>query len=187
MFVYDSSDVHVGVHPPSIFLASTLPEGLDQTALPSEIVVKGVDMSTEEMQQQLAYIPEILKEMEPFDVSKLDVGEPELSDIDKKKMTTVLAKFSRFFISSGNGLPPPARGAVCDIDVGSAKPIAGRARRFRVEFLGKLFELLKGLMQFGLIQFSNSKWASPIVLVLKRVEKIYGFVLIIVELTNYKI
>ncbi|KAH9102661.1 hypothetical protein AeMF1_020789 [Aphanomyces euteiches] len=125
-------------------------------------------MSTEEMQHQLAYIPEISKDVEPFDISKLDVGEAGMSMNDKTKMLDVLGKFPKFFISSGNGLPPPARGAVCDIDVGSAKPIAGRARRVRVEYLGKLFELLKGLMQFGLIQFSNSKWASPIVIVLKK-------------------
>ena len=31
-------------------------------------------------------------------------------------------------IGKGNALPPAARGAVCDIDVGEAKPIAQRVR-----------------------------------------------------------
>ncbi|KAF0692820.1 hypothetical protein As57867_016082, partial [Aphanomyces stellatus] len=77
-------------------------------------------------------------------------------------------RFQKFFIKSGNGLPPAARGAVCDIDVGDAKPIAHRARRVRGELMPKLYDLLKGLLNFGLIRFSNSAWASPIVLVLKK-------------------
>ncbi|KAH9112440.1 hypothetical protein LEN26_013286, partial [Aphanomyces euteiches] len=171
IFAYHANDCHVGLCAPSIFLASSLPQEVDQSQLPPEIVVKeGVDMSTEEMQHQLAYIPEISKDVEPFDISKLDVGEAGMSMNDKTKMLDVLGKFPKFFISSGNGLPPPARGAVYDIDVGSAKPIAGRARRVRVEYLGKLFELLKGLMQFGLIQFSKSKWASPIVILYEITE-----------------
>ncbi|KAH9135182.1 hypothetical protein AeRB84_019304, partial [Aphanomyces euteiches] len=83
-------------------------------------------------------------------------------------MRVVLRKYRKFFIKSGNGLPPPAKGAVCDIDVGEAKPLAERARRIRPELLKKLFDLLRGLLDFGLITFSNSPWASPIVLVLKK-------------------
>ncbi|OWZ01747.1 hypothetical protein PHMEG_00026810 [Phytophthora megakarya] len=70
-------------------------------------------------------------------------------------------------ISSGNALPPPAYGVVCDIDVQEHAPISQRARRIPLRHLQKLYELLKGLLKAGLIAFSDSPWASPIVIVLK--------------------
>ncbi|OWZ12681.1 reverse transcriptase [Phytophthora megakarya] len=33
------------------------------------------------------------------------------------------------FLGEGNALPPPARGVVCDLEVGNAKPISMRSRR----------------------------------------------------------
>ncbi|GMF63296.1 unnamed protein product [Phytophthora fragariaefolia] len=73
-------------------------------------------------------------------------------------------------IASGYALPPPAYGAICDIDVQGHKPIKQRARRvpLKLEHLKKLYELLKGLLKAGLTAFSNSPWASPIVIVLKK-------------------
>ncbi|OWY90389.1 reverse transcriptase, partial [Phytophthora megakarya] len=40
--------------------------------------------------------------------------------------------------------------------------------RTPLRVLKKLYELLKGLLRAGLITFSNSPWASPIVIVLKK-------------------
>ncbi|GMF58164.1 unnamed protein product [Phytophthora fragariaefolia] len=71
-------------------------------------------------------------------------------------------------IASGNALPPPAYGTICDIDVQGHQPIKQRARRVPLKHLKKLYELLKGLLKAGLIAFSNSPWASPIVIVLKK-------------------
>ncbi|KAH9137701.1 hypothetical protein AeRB84_017699 [Aphanomyces euteiches] len=105
---------------------------------------------------------------EGIDLSTEELEQDELSDDEKEKMRVVLRKYRMFFIKSGNGLPPPAKGAVCDIDVGETKPLAERARRIRPELLKNLFDLLRGLLDFGLITFSNSPWASPIVLVLKK-------------------
>ncbi|KAH9125836.1 hypothetical protein AeMF1_003620 [Aphanomyces euteiches] len=101
-------------------------------------------------------------------MDQLDYGEVGQSKEERQQMREVLDKYKAYFIRSGNGLPPPARGTVCDIDVGSAKPIAHRPRRVRPEHLQKLFELLRGLLSYGLITFSNSQWASPIVIVLKK-------------------
>ncbi|GMF44550.1 unnamed protein product [Phytophthora fragariaefolia] len=71
-------------------------------------------------------------------------------------------------IASGNALPPPAYSVVCDIDVGGHAPIKQRARRIPLRQLQKLYELLKGLLKAGLIAISDSPWASPIVIVLKK-------------------
>ncbi|KAF0686981.1 Aste57867_21246 [Aphanomyces stellatus] len=168
-FFYVDSPIHAGLCSPSVFLASSLPGPVNQDKMLPEVVVKeGVDMSTEEMTNQLAMIPEFVGDPTPVDLADLDFGEDFSTPEEKAKMADVLLRFQKFFIKSGNGLPPAARGAVCDIDVGDAKPIAHRARRVRGELMPKLYDLLKGLLNFGLIRFSNSAWASPIVLVLKK-------------------
>ncbi|OWZ15538.1 hypothetical protein PHMEG_00010800 [Phytophthora megakarya] len=46
-------------------------------------------------------------------------------------------------------------------------PIKQKARRTPLRYLGNLYELLKDLLRAGLIAFSDSPWASPIVIVLK--------------------
>ncbi|KAH9181553.1 hypothetical protein AeNC1_016470 [Aphanomyces euteiches] len=139
----------------------------------------GNGIATEEMESQLAFIPEITPGPTSIHVDDLDFGEPDQPDEERAKMKAVLVKYMPFFIQSGNGLPPAARGAVCDIDVGNARPIAQRARRVRPEHLKQLFELLKGLLEYGLITFSKSPWASPIVIVLKKVARTSVFALII--------
>ncbi|KAE8966551.1 hypothetical protein PR001_g28371 [Phytophthora rubi] len=47
-------------------------------------------------------------------------------------------------------------------------PIKQKSRRTPLRFLGKLYELLKGLLTARLVSFSDSPWASPIVIVLKK-------------------
>ncbi|TYZ62684.1 hypothetical protein PybrP1_000229 [[Pythium] brassicae (nom. inval.)] len=80
-----------------------------------------------------------------------DVGKPtENSPEDLVKMRSVLNKHECVFIGHGNALPSPARGSVCDIDVGDAKM------------------LLKRLLEAEVIEYSTSAWASPIVIVLKK-------------------
>ncbi|POM72383.1 Hypothetical protein PHPALM_10906 [Phytophthora palmivora] len=64
-------------------------------------------------------------------------------------------------ILSGNALPPPAYGVVCDIDVQGHAPIKQRARRTPLRFLGKLYELLKGLLRAGLITFVGQPVGVP--------------------------
>ncbi|OWZ07280.1 hypothetical protein PHMEG_00020346 [Phytophthora megakarya] len=58
-------------------------------------------------------------------------------------------------------------GVVCGIDVQGHMPIKQRALWTPLRVLEKLYELLKGLLRAGLITFSDSPWASPIVIVLK--------------------
>ncbi|KAF0692212.1 Aste57867_16690 [Aphanomyces stellatus] len=168
VFMYNRLHHQCDLPSPSIFLLSRPPPDIDQSHLAPVVEVRsGIDMTPEEMDTQLAIIPEV-PEPEPFDMDQIDYGEVGQDEEERQQMRDVLEKFRPYFIKSGNGLPPPARGAVCDIDVGDARPIASRARRVRPEHLQKLFELLKGLLAYGLIEFSNSPWASPIVIVLKK-------------------
>ncbi|KAG3056383.1 hypothetical protein PI125_g25572 [Phytophthora idaei] len=71
-------------------------------------------------------------------------------------------------IASGNALPLPAYGVVCDIDTQGHAPIKQRARRVPLRYLGKLYELLRALLRAGLPVFSDSPWASPIAIVMKK-------------------
>jgi hypothetical protein len=57
---------------------------------------------------------------------------------------------------------------VCDLDVGDAKPVAQRPRSVAPHIMVKEYELLKKLLETGLITMSDSPWASPIVIVLKK-------------------
>ncbi|POM58034.1 LOW QUALITY PROTEIN: Reverse transcriptase [Phytophthora palmivora] len=72
----------------------------------------------------------------------------------------------------GNALPPAARGVVCDIDVGDAKPIAQRVRKIAPRFREKLPDLIKGLfiiiLPAKMISYSRSPWVSPIVVIVKK-------------------
>ncbi|OWZ09013.1 hypothetical protein PHMEG_00018352 [Phytophthora megakarya] len=91
-----------------------------------------------------------------------------LGEDEQRKLVEVLKRHEGIMVASGNALPPPAYGVVCDIDVQGHMPIKQRARRTPLRVLEKLYELLKGLLRAGLITFSDSPWASPIVIVLKK-------------------
>ncbi|KAE9313017.1 hypothetical protein PR003_g19611 [Phytophthora rubi] len=92
----------------------------------------------------------------------------DLRTDQQAKLVAVLQQHEEIMIASGNALPPPAYGVVCDIDVQGHPPIKQKARRTPLRFLGKLYELLKGLLTASLVSFSDSPWASPTVIVLKK-------------------
>ena len=71
-------------------------------------------------------------------------------------------------MGKGNAIPPAARKAMCDIDVGNARPIAQRVRKVAPQFREKLADLIKGLLSAKIIQPSTSPWASPIVIIVKK-------------------
>ncbi|KAJ0389478.1 hypothetical protein ATCC90586_010663 [Pythium insidiosum] len=99
-----------------------------------------------------------------------DVGEPDENTPEElEKLRRILEKHQPAFISSGNALPPPARGVICDIEIEpGTKPIAQRPRPIKSHLLTKVYELLKGLLEVGIIEYSGSDWASPIVVVMKK-------------------
>ncbi|POM79974.1 Hypothetical protein PHPALM_2245 [Phytophthora palmivora] len=125
------------------------------------------DIELTDYAQELALLPDLTE----ITVTALDYTGPNVQNKDldagqQRKLVDVLKHHEKIMISSGNALPPPAYGVVCDIDVQGHAPIKQRARRTPLRFLGKLYELL--LRRAGLITFSDSPWASPIVIVLKK-------------------
>ncbi|POM72450.1 LOW QUALITY PROTEIN: Reverse transcriptase [Phytophthora palmivora] len=103
------------------------------------------------------------------DISKADVGEPGVTtDVQERQLKEILKRHRSVFIGDGNAAPAPARGVVCDLDVGDAKPVAQRPRPVAPQVAIKVYELLKKLLETKLIEHSESPWASPIVIVLKK-------------------
>ncbi|KAE9322416.1 hypothetical protein PR003_g17237 [Phytophthora rubi] len=121
-----------------------------------------------QLRYELAMLPE-LKDLSPeCDISKADVGDPDRTTVaEEKKLRSILTYHRKIFLGDGNAAPAPARGVVCDLDVGDAKPVAQRPRSIAPHIMLKVYELLKKLLETELIEFSVSAWASPIVIVLK--------------------
>ncbi|GMF61231.1 unnamed protein product [Phytophthora fragariaefolia] len=118
---------------------------------------------------QLTMLPE-LQDLSPeckideADVSESGVSTPEM----ETKLRKLLKYHRKIFLGDGNAAPAPARGVVCDLDVGNVRPVAQRARQIAPHLLVKVYELLKKHLETGLIEHSESEWASPIVIVHKK-------------------
>ncbi|OWZ07547.1 reverse transcriptase [Phytophthora megakarya] len=114
-------------------------------------------------------LPEIEELTPECNIDEANVGVPGVTTPEMEtKMRGILKRHRSIFLGDGNAAPAPARGVVCDIDVGEAKPVALRARQITAPFLVKVFELLKKLLEAELIEHSVSEWSSPIVIVLKK-------------------
>ncbi|GMF57299.1 unnamed protein product [Phytophthora fragariaefolia] len=127
------------------------------------------EIDLEDYAHELAFLPDLTDSASTV----LDYGGSNVvcsahTPSQREKLVKALKAQEGIMIASGNALPPPAYGAICDIDVQGHKPIKQRARRVPLKHLKKLYELLKGLLKAGLIAFSNSPWASPMVIVLKK-------------------
>ncbi|OWY99891.1 LOW QUALITY PROTEIN: hypothetical protein PHMEG_00029032 [Phytophthora megakarya] len=142
-------------------------EGNDDPAGDNFAVHEANYISLEGYAEELAFLPDLT---EPS-VTELDYTAPnelEFGRRSARRFDSVLKKHEAIMISSCNGLLLPAYGVVCDTDAQGHPPIKQRARRIPLRHLQKLYELLKGLLKAGLIAFSDSPWASPIVIVLKK-------------------
>ncbi|OWZ02404.1 reverse transcriptase [Phytophthora megakarya] len=114
-------------------------------------------------------LPEIEELTPECNIGEANVGVPGVTTPEMEaKMRGILRYHRCIFLGDGNAAPAPARGVVCDIDVGEAKPVALRARQIAAPFLVKVYELLKKLLEAELIEHSESEWSSPIVIVLKK-------------------
>jgi ribonuclease HI len=130
---------------------------------------EAAQLHAESLAGQLAMLPEIADlQPEPVDIEDAKIGDGALNDDQVQKVKQILSKHQSHLIGGGNALPKPAKGVVCDIDVGDHPPISLPARRVKPEILVKLFDLLKALLTAGLIKMSRSAWGSPIVIVYKK-------------------
>ncbi|POM79062.1 LOW QUALITY PROTEIN: Reverse transcriptase [Phytophthora palmivora] len=129
---------------------------------------EGSDMMSQ-LKDQLAMLPE-LQDLSPrCDILKADVGEPGVTtEVQERQLKEILKRHCSILLGDGNAAPAPARGVVCDLDVGDAKPAVQRPRPVAPQAAIKVYELLKKLLETKLIEHSESPWASPIVIVQKK-------------------
>ncbi|GMF61048.1 unnamed protein product [Phytophthora fragariaefolia] len=130
---------------------------------PAEFESSANEIDLEGYADELAFLPELTDSA----YTVLDYGGSNVvcsahTPRQREKLVKELKAQEGIMIASGNALPPPAYGAMRDIDVQGHKPTKERARRVPLKHLKKLYELLKGLLKAGLIAISNSPWASPL-------------------------
>ena len=130
---------------------------------------EGGELFAEDVEQHMAVLPEITVSTTEITIDDVQVGDPGMPlTEDQEDLRQLIWKSRHLLIGKGNALPPAARGAVCDIDVGEAKPIAQRVRPVAPKFREKLADLIKGLLSAKIIRPSTSPWASPIVVIIKK-------------------
>lgn len=71
-------------------------------------------------------------------------------------------------MEKGNALSLADRGAVCNIDVGGANPIAQMVRLVAPKIRKKLADLINELLSVKVIQPPTSPWELPIVVIIKK-------------------
>ncbi|GMF52212.1 unnamed protein product [Phytophthora fragariaefolia] len=108
---------------------------------------EGNNIHFEDYAHELAFLPDLtVPGSTILDYDASNVKNPTLDPIAQLKLVETLRRHEEIMIASGNALPPPAYGVVCDIVVRSHAPIKQRARRIPLKYMQKLYELLKGLL-----------------------------------------
>ncbi|KAG6611068.1 reverse transcriptase [Phytophthora cinnamomi] len=127
------------------------------------------DLHAEDVEAEMAVLPEVTVGTADVKIEDIQVGDPEINSPEEiERLRGLIWKRRHLLIGKGNALPPAARGVVCDIDVGDARPIAQRVRKVAPQFREKLSDLIKGLLGAQIIKASISPWASPIVVIIKK-------------------
>ena len=101
----------------------------------SEIVEAAVyyhesgDLFAEDIAHHMAVLPEMSATTEEVTVDDIQIGDPNVPITTYQyKLRSLIWKSRHLLKGKGNALPPAARGAICDIDVGGVAPIAQRVR-----------------------------------------------------------
>ncbi|KAJ0391413.1 hypothetical protein P43SY_011326 [Pythium insidiosum] len=116
-----------------------------------------------------------------------DVGEPDENTPEEiAKLRNVLEKHKSAFINSGNALPKPARGVVCDIEIQpGTKPIAQRPRpiklvnqliklmRYPLPLIDQLLDDFEAVMWLLSLDMASGFWA---VLMTPRAKHVSAFI-----------
>ncbi|GMF49053.1 unnamed protein product [Phytophthora fragariaefolia] len=117
---------------------------------PAEFECSANEIDLGDYAHELAFLPDLTDSASTV----LDYGGPNVvcsahTPSQREKLLKALKAQEGILIASGNALPLPAYGAICDIDVQGYKPIKQRARRVPLKHLKKLCELTQGFAQGG--------------------------------------
>ncbi|POM81330.1 Hypothetical protein PHPALM_714 [Phytophthora palmivora] len=88
---------------------------------------EGGDPLAEDFEDHMAVVPEVIATTEEVTLDDIQVGDPDVNSPEEiERLHHIIWKKAHLLIGKGNALPPAALGAICDIDVGDATPIAQR-------------------------------------------------------------
>ena len=115
------------------------------------------ELFAEDVEQHMAVLPEVTTSTTEMTIDDVQVGDPGIPlTEDQEDLRRLIWKSRHLLPGKGNALPLAARGAVCDIDVREARPIAQRVRPVAPKFREKLADLIKGLLSAKIIRPSIS-------------------------------
>ncbi|EGZ20270.1 hypothetical protein PHYSODRAFT_328401 [Phytophthora sojae] len=111
------------------------------------------DLHAEDVEAEMAVLPEVTANTDEVTIEDIQVGDSEVNTAEEiDLLRRRIWRRRHLLIGKGNALPPAARGVVCDIDVGDAKPIAQRVRKVAPQYHEKLSDLIKGLLGAKIIK-----------------------------------
>ncbi|GMF63382.1 unnamed protein product [Phytophthora fragariaefolia] len=94
---------------------------------PAVYVREGSELMAQ-LRDQLTMLPELQDLSPECKIDEADVGEPGVSTPEMEtKLRKILKYHRKIFLGDGNAAPAPARGVVCDLDVGNVRPVGQRA------------------------------------------------------------
>ncbi|KAE9295905.1 hypothetical protein PR003_g23887 [Phytophthora rubi] len=100
---------------------------------------EGGDLRAEDVELEVAVLPDVTQSTEDVTIEDIQVGDPTINSAEEiDRLRRLIWRRRHLLIGKGNALPPAARGILCDIDVGGAKPIAQRVRKVAPQFREKL-------------------------------------------------
>ncbi|KAE8991304.1 hypothetical protein PR002_g20893 [Phytophthora rubi] len=125
----------------------------------------GGTLEAEEVDGKWAVLPEVSPVTIEVRIEDLEVGDlADNTEDEIRKLRDIIWAHRHLLIGKGNALPPAAVGAICDIEVGDAAPIAQRVRkiapRYRI--------CSRGYYRRKLSDIQPPPWASPIVVIIKK-------------------
>ncbi|OWZ06170.1 hypothetical protein PHMEG_00021611 [Phytophthora megakarya] len=103
------------------------------------------DQTGDQIENHMAVLPEVVTTMREVTIDDIRV-----EDIDATPE------------GYGASYPPTAHGAICDIDVGNAKPVAQRCRKVAPQFREKLSMLIKGSLSATICSWSTLMSWCPV-------------------------
>ncbi|POM70090.1 Hypothetical protein PHPALM_13534, partial [Phytophthora palmivora] len=91
----------------------------DQEPDPEVHYHEGNDLYAEDVDQEMAILPEINPTTDEVKIEDVQVGDPGIqTTAEIERLRQRIWNYRHLLIGKGNALPPAARGVVCDIDVG---------------------------------------------------------------------
>ncbi|OWZ05331.1 hypothetical protein PHMEG_00022598 [Phytophthora megakarya] len=119
------------------------------------------------LKNQVAYLPDLNDRRSEANIDDAIVGEPGESDPEEEASGNPPETPDDFFGRRKRTSCPSPRRRVRPGGWGR-KTHVHAVRRIPADLLSKVYELLKRLLETGLIEYSDSEWASAIVFVMKK-------------------